>query len=118
MSYHNEFVQNLYRIVDSKDVNALAELLHPNVVFTFSNAESISGIEAVKTANTRFFAAIHSMSHAFSGIYEAGNTLICEGQVNYVRLDQSKHAAKFATILTLKDGLIHQYKIFADVSEL
>ncbi|NOH61754.1 nuclear transport factor 2 family protein [Vibrio sp. RE88] len=118
MSHHNEFVLNLYRIVDNKDVTALAELLHPNVVFTFSNAESITGLEAVKAANSQFFASIHSMSHTFAGVYEANGILICDGQVNYVRLDGSLHSAKFATILALKDGLIHQYKIFADISEL
>lgn len=58
------------------------------------------------------------MMHTFSGIYVNDDTVACEGQVDYVRLNGSSYAAKFATFLSFKQGLIHQYKIFADVSEL
>ncbi len=58
------------------------------------------------------------MTHTFSGIHVNDDTAVREGQVDYVRLNGSAHAAKFATFLSFKQGLIHKYKIFADVSEL
>ncbi|EEX34312.1 MULTISPECIES: nuclear transport factor 2 family protein [Vibrio] len=118
MSHYSDFIRTLYQIVDNKDARALAELLHPDVMFTFSNAETVSGVNAVTAINAQFFASIQTMNHTFAGMYEVGDTLVCEGQVDYIRLDGSAYDAKFATILTLKDGLIYQYKIFADVSGL
>ena len=118
MSDYQEFIKNLYRIVDNKDAEALVALLHDEVKFTFGNADTVTGKEAVKTGNIQFFETITSMSHSFDGIYKQDNTLICDGTVNYVRLDGSHFEAKFATILTLKNGLIYDYKIFADISGL
>jgi hypothetical protein len=87
-------------------------------VFVCSNAEEVIGINNVVDVNTAFFSSIKSMSYNFSGIYESGKTLVCDRRVDYVRLDGSKHHAKFATILILKDSLIFEYKIFAHLSGL
>ncbi len=118
MSSLIEQTKNLYQIVDQKDVHALVALLHDEVSFHFSNADPVVGKLAVEQVNAGFFASIESMSHSFSGIHVFGDTVACEGQVDYVRLSGTHHSAKFATFLTFKDGLIHQYKIFADVSGL
>lgn len=113
-----EQTKNLYRIVDQKDVHALLPLLHEEVSFQFANASPIVGKTAVEAANAAFFSSIESMSHTFSGIHVFGDTVACEGQVDYVRLMGTSYSAKFATFLYFKDGLIHEYKIFADISGL
>ncbi|MBE8576241.1 nuclear transport factor 2 family protein [Vibrio sp. OPT18] len=113
-----EQTKHLYQIVDQKDAHALMALLHDDVSFHFSNAAPVVGKPAVEAVNAAFFGSIESMTHTFSGIYVNDDTVACEGQVDYVRLNGSAYAAKFATFLSFKQGLIHQYKIFADVSEL
>ncbi|MDN3613273.1 nuclear transport factor 2 family protein [Vibrio gallaecicus] len=118
MSLLIEQTKYLYQVVDQKDVHALMALLHDDVSFHFSNAEPVVGKPAVEAVNAAFFASIKSMTHTFSGIYVNEDTVACEGKVDYVRMNGSAHVAKFATFLSFKQGLIHQYKIFADVSEL
>ena len=118
MSNTNTLITELYAIVDQRDAQALSTMLHPNVSFHFSNAEPIRGKDLTTAANAQFFASITSMKHTFTAVYECGETIVCEGQVDYIRLDGTSYDAKFATILTLNEGLIEQYKIFANVSGL
>lgn len=118
MTLSSDFIQDLYQAVDAKDIHALANMLHPNVSFIFSNSEPVIGIDDVKAINEQFFASIQSMSHTFFGTFQDDNHLICDGKVDYVRLDGTRHSAKFATVLRLQDGLIHEYKIYADLSGL
>ncbi|MBN3495715.1 nuclear transport factor 2 family protein [Vibrio neptunius] len=118
MTTYRNFVRTLYNVVDAKDTQALAELLHPDVSFVFSNSDPIKGIENVLAINAQFFTTIHSMTHSFYGIYEDGDDLMCDGQVSYIRLDGTPYKANFATVLRLQDGLIREYKIYADLSEL
>ncbi|EAS44272.1 nuclear transport factor 2 family protein [Photobacterium profundum] len=112
------FTKTLYKIVDSRDVTALSEMLHQDVVFRFSNAEPVEGKSAVVDVNRQFFDSITGMSHTFEGFWNQDDVIICNGQVNYVRKDGSQHSAKFATFLIIKDGLVVDYKIYADVSQL
>ncbi|OEE90220.1 hypothetical protein A1OQ_10760 [Enterovibrio norvegicus FF-162] len=42
----------------------------------------------------------------------------CFGTVDYVRLDGSEHSAVFSTFLDVKNGLIADYLVFADLSSL
>ncbi|OMH33875.1 nuclear transport factor 2 family protein [Motiliproteus sp. MSK22-1] len=113
-----EYINKLYRIVDDKNANALSGFLADNVRFVFANADPITGKEAVIAANEGFFASISSMSHTIENVWAAGEDLICDGQVQYTRLDNSHHSATFATILKVKDDRITDYRIYADVSGL
>ncbi|MEZ9232234.1 nuclear transport factor 2 family protein [Vibrio amylolyticus] len=118
MNNSMEFVKTLYQIVDSRDAASLSKLLHPDVRFRFSNAEELKGKGPVVAVNQQFFDSIAKMAHTFDGIWQQGEVIICNGEVNYVRKDNSTCSAKFATFLSLKEGLIVDYKIYADVSQL
>ena len=118
MSNVQEYMNALYQIVDRRDTEALAELLHDDICFRFGNADPVSGKSAVKDINLQFFQSISSMSHTIYGYWQDESEYICNGQVNYVRLDGSHFSAQFATILSVQDGLITDYRIYADLSEL
>ncbi len=112
-----EQTKHLYQIVDQKDVHAL--IWHCMMTCrSFSNAAPVVGkpaVEAVKYSvlwinwinDTYVFWDLRKRWYGCDVV-----------RVDYVRLNGSAHAAKFATFLSFKQGLIHQYKIFADVSEL
>lgn len=113
-----QFVKSLYTSVDRKDLKGLASKLDDNVCFKFSNHDAVNGIEDVLQANESFFSSISSMRHTLNGIWQQDDTLICNGQVHYVRLDGTEHSAEFATVLTMRNEKIVNYLIYADVSEL
>ena len=113
-----QFVKSLYANVDSKNLNGLAGMLDEEVRFKFANHDAVNGMEDTLQANEGFFSSINSMRHSFNGIWQQGDTIICNGQVHYVRLNGSECSAEFATILTIRNEKITNYLIYADVSEL
>lgn len=112
------YARNLYRIVDSLDLKALADLLDDNVRFYFANADAVIGKEPVVNLNHAFFESIQSMSHTLRLIAKNGNNIIIDGTVTYIRKDGTTHSITFATILEVINGLITDYRIYADTSEL
>lgn len=113
-----EFVKNLYKSVDARSVGALSKFLAEDVHFRFANAQALQGKTAVLAANESFFQSIARMSHQIEQVWQQGDDLICNGLVNYTRLNGSQFSVPFATILKLRDERIVNYQIYADVSSL
>jgi len=111
-------IENLYKAVDDRNVEKLSEYLSDNVRFRIANFDVVHGKPDVLAANKSFFESISSMSHTLGTILSKGNTVVCDGVVNYVRKDGSPHSAHFATILKLQNGLIEDYFVYADISDL
>ncbi|RCK29757.1 nuclear transport factor 2 family protein [Thalassospira lucentensis] len=112
-------VKDLYRnAVDRKDVRKLATYLSDNVNFRICNHAPVVGKEQVLAANQTFFDSIASMTHQIDGIYADGDTTICNGSVDYLRLDGSGHSAFFSTTLRFENNQIVDYLVFADISGL
>ncbi|SDE50046.1 nuclear transport factor 2 family protein [Kordiimonas lacus] len=113
------FITDLYKnAVDGMDTAQLAPFLAEDVRFRIGNHDPVKGKKAVLDANHAFFCSIGSMAHTIDNIWPHGDDIICNGTVDYVRLDGSAHSATFATVLTLKDGEISDYLVYADLSQL
>ncbi|EPJ49656.1 MAG: hypothetical protein OFPI_23700 [Osedax symbiont Rs2] len=113
-----QFISDLYTAVDNKDLNYLEQVIGDKVRFRIGNYPLIDNKVAVLDANRQFFSSIHSMSHRIDKISQSSNALWCNGSVDYVRLDGSKHSANFATQLTIEQQKIVDYLVYADLSEL
>ena len=113
-----QFIGNLYTAVDNKDLDYLEAVLADKVKFRIGNYPLIDHKDAALEANRQFFNSIHSMSHSISKISHNSNDLWCSGSVEYVRLDGSEHRANFATQLTINQGKIADYLVYADLSGL
>jgi catechol 2,3-dioxygenase-like lactoylglutathione lyase family enzyme len=112
------FIRQLYREVDAKNIDFLAESLNSEVNFRIGENPMLTDKESVLIANKGFFASIHSMKHQLDAIWVDGNQVGGYGQVDYVRLDGSEHSAKFSTALTIINNKIKDYFVFADLSQL
>lgn len=114
----NEYVKALYQAVDNKDVDYLDTVLSEQVNFRIGNNATITDKATALAANAQFFSSIESMSHTIDNVWEQGQDIICNGTVDYVRLDGTPHTAYFSTVLTVTDQLIKDYFVYADLSQL
>ena len=113
-----QFMQDLYKAVDSKDLDFLNQHLSENIKFRIANSPTIDDKQLALDANKNFFSSIESMAHTLDKIIVQGENLVCYGTVNYARLNGSKYSAYFSTFLTIVNDQIEDYLVFADVSDL
>ncbi|MCC2605224.1 VOC family protein [Planctobacterium marinum] len=112
-----DLVQDLYkRAVDGKNVAHLSTLLSENVRFRLGNFPPVIGKHEVLESNRSFFSSIKSMAHTIDNVWTDDDQVICNGIVDYVRLNGTDHSAFFSTVLTIEDGKITDYLVYADLS--
>ena len=120
----NALVNNLYQAVDNKDVDYLDRHLANKVRFRIGNHPALTNKSEILSANQSFFSSITSMKHSIDRIVHQHEPtsdtthISCHGTVDYVRLDESEHSAVFSTSLSVQNGEIVDYLVFADLSGL
>ncbi|NMH66514.1 nuclear transport factor 2 family protein [Shewanella salipaludis] len=115
---NTKLIKTLYQAVDNKSLTALADFLADNVRFQIGNYAAITGKNAVLDANHSFFSSITSMAHQITSIWESGDDVLCNGHVDYTRLDGSGLSIPFATVLKIDADKIVDYQVYVDVSPL
>ncbi len=112
--------QRLFAAVDARDAAAFVDLLTPDAQFTFGNAPTVVGAEAIGIAAGQFFAAIascrHRLRHTLTGTGSAA--IACEGIVTYMRHDSSSISVPFANVFELRGEKIAAYRVYIDNSQL
>lgn len=115
---HRNLIAGLYQAVDALDAEGVGSFVAADVLFRLGNFDPLQGRQQVVDANAAFFGTISAMQHTISGIWSDADTVICSGEVHYTRKDNSTLSVPFATVLTLKNSLISDYRVFVDVSPL
>jgi len=111
-------LQDLFRTIDLKDSARFVRFLASDATFRFGNAPAITGHAAIEQAVAGFFASLQSLSHRMIATWERGDSLALQGEVTYTRHDGSQVTLPFANVFRLRDGLISEYLIYADVAPL
>lgn len=111
-------LDQLFAAIDSKDSQAFVGFLTDNAIFRFGSAPPIAGRSAIAVGVTAFFDSIAGCRHSIDRVMADGDTLACEGDVTYTRLDGSTVTVPFVDVFELNDSLISEYKIYIDVSPL
>ena len=76
----------------------------------------IAGRVAIRDALTKFFAAIDSVSHAFTSQLRVDDTLFIEQMVTYTRRDGGAVVLPAASVFELMDGKADRMQMYIDVS--
>mgnify|MGYP000132639287 FL=1 len=111
-------IKTLYQAVDDKNLTALADFLADNVRFQIGNYDAITGKNAALEANHSFFSSITSMAHQITNVWDNSDHLLCNGHVDYIRLDGSGLSIPFATVLKIDADKIVDYQVYVGVSPL
>ena len=111
-------VKDLFNSIDTKNTQDFIGFMTEDCVFQFGNAPAIKGKSEIEKIIDVFFGSIEGISHEITRSLQAGDALICHGLVTYTRLDKSTLTVPFANILYLNEGLISQYLIYVNNSEL
>jgi ketosteroid isomerase-like protein len=108
----------MFATIDAFDVDAFLTFLSPDCEFRFGNAPSIYGHEPIRGMLEGFFAAIKGMRHNELEAWVHPDATMCTGKVTYVRHNGTELTVPFAVVFRLDHGLVRQYLIFVDNSQL
>lgn len=111
-------VRDLLTTVDRRDATAFVEFLAPDARFYFGNAEAVVGRRNIQTSVSQFFDAIASLSHEVERVWSTPESVACNGEVDYLRLDGQKVRLPFAVALGLGPNGIGDYRIYMDTTPL
>jgi ketosteroid isomerase-like protein len=114
----DEWIRDLFRTIDNRDIRGFLEFLSPEVVFRFGNAEPVRGKRAVAETARGLFQALAAIHHEVLESWQAPGARICHGRVTYTRKDASTLSVPFANIFKMDAGRVREYLVYADVSAL
>ncbi|GGK91537.1 hypothetical protein Sme01_53900 [Sphaerisporangium melleum] len=115
----DEVVRRVFQMVDTSDADAFGRLLADDATFVFGNAEPLIGRATIVAGLRDFYATIGGLRHRIIRNWQVDADIIAETEVTYRRLDGKDVSAVAVSIWhTRDDGLITDYRIFADLAPI
>jgi len=102
--------------IDSFDPDKFVAHLTPDAKFRFANGDPVTGREAVKEAVAGFFSSIDGLTHHILNVYESGETVIAQIDVEYRRKDGKSVTVPNVDILVFDGDLVRDWQIYIDVT--
>jgi ketosteroid isomerase-like protein len=115
---NRDWWERLFSAIDSGNAAQFVESLTPDAQFRFANAPATIGRQNIRIAVSAFFEAIKSSKHRLLEMWNANESVGCEGEVTYTRLDGSVVTIPFANVFKLRGEKIASYHIYIDNSSL
>ena len=108
----------LFESVDAKRTADFLSFLTDDALFRYGSNPAATGRIAIGTAVEQFFASIRSCSHRLTRFWEDRSSVVCQGEVQYVRLDGRSVTLPFCNVFELRDEKISRYEIYIDPTPL
>jgi ketosteroid isomerase-like protein len=106
----------IFADIDAFDPDKFVARLTPDAKFRFGNADPVTGRAAVKEGVTGFFSTIDGLTHHILNVYEFGDTVIVQIDVEYLRKDGKSVTVPNADILVFDGDLVRDWQIYIDVT--
>ncbi|MBC6999823.1 nuclear transport factor 2 family protein [Cytophaga sp. FL35] len=118
MKREYKHLDSLTDALDSKDTERVLSFLTEDCLFQAGNTPVVKGKKQIGEVFNSFFPQVSSISHQITDVFEFCNTLVHMGIVVYTRLDGSRLKVPFCDIFKVQNGLINEYYIYIDWSNL
>lgn len=115
---YKDLVSAAYQSIDSADAAKFASFITPDGIFRFANVPAVKGNKAIEEFIAGFFKSLKGISHSNLESWSVEDVVFVNGNVKYTRHNNTSLEAPFSCTWKMKDGLIHEYLIFIDASEL
>ena len=109
-----ELVERLFRSGASLD--DYASFFAEDALYRFANAPIIRGRQAIRDAAANFRQRVRGVSHAMKGLWEAGDTVVCEMEMTYTRLDGTQVIVPCCDVFRVNAETIQEMRIYIDAT--
>jgi hypothetical protein len=117
------WVRGFFAAIDTMDVPAFGRAFTPDGRFRFANGDVVVGPKQIEQSLAGFYGTIAGLQHEILGIWSGrwaeGDVKSVECGVTYTRNDGSICGPiPVTTTIRMRGALIHDYRIFMDISPL
>lgn len=109
---------NVFGALDAKDADAFAGFLTEDAVFRYGSQSPVEGRAAIRDFVAAFLGGLHALSHRVINKWQHEQTLICQGEATYAKLDGNKVTVPFVNVLGLREDKIRDYLVYVDPTPL
>jgi ketosteroid isomerase-like protein len=102
--------------IDSFDPDKFVAHLTPDVRFRFGNADPLTGQGAVREGVAGFFTTIDGLTHHILNVWEVGDTVIAQVDVEYRRKDGKSVTVPNLDVLHYEGDLVKDWQIYIDLA--
>lgn len=115
---YKALVSKVYQSIDSADAAKFASFIAPSGIFRFANIPAVKGNKAIQAFVADFFKSLNGIRHSDLESWSLEDVIFVNGTVKYTRHNDTLLELPFSCTWKMKDGLIDEYLIFIDASEL
>ena len=109
-------VAPIFADIDGMDAGKFISHLTPDVRFRFANADPALGRAAVKEGVEGFWASIDGLTHHILNMYEVGDTVVAQIDVEYRRKDGKSVTVPNCDVLVFDGDLVRDWQIYIDLA--
>ena len=111
-------ISELFSAIDRKDADAFVSHLTEDAVFRYGSQEPVQGRDAVRDYVVGFLGSVRALRHRPMDTWEGDDSLVCEGEVTYMRHDGSEVTIPFTNIFRLEGDKVRDYHVYIDPTPL
>lgn len=112
-----EWVSAFTAAIDTRDVEQLVPFFSSEASFTYGNNPPMQGHDGIRGGITAFYAGIAGIAHTVPFQHRpSDDVLAVEFVTTYTRLDGATVTLPGLGIVEFADGLIRDYRVYADVT--
>ena len=109
-------VAQAFADIDAFNPEKFVAHLTPDAKFRFANGDPVMGRVAIAAAVGGFFSTIDGLKHHIRNVWEFGDTVIVQIDVEYFRKDGKSVITPNADILIYDGDLVRDWQIYIDVA--
>ncbi len=112
------WARRFFGTIDAMDSPGFAAFFTEGGSFKMGNAPAYVGRQAIEEFVRGFFAALQSLGHNITGLWEGPGTFFSEGIVTYVTQDGQEISLPYLGIMEFDGELIANYRAYVDPAPL
>jgi ketosteroid isomerase-like protein len=113
-----EYIRDYFAEVDRMNPDGLLAWYTENASFRFANQEPAQAKEAIGKLLESFYGTIRSMRHRPLGIWHDADSGAMEAIVHFELPDRREVDLPAVSVLRVRDGLVHDFRLVMDASPL
>jgi ketosteroid isomerase-like protein len=112
------WVDALFRTIDGMDADGFVSYLTEDAKFRYGNLPEVAGRDKIREAAAALFETVQRLEHRLLAVWTHPDSVICQGEVTYLRKDGGRITLPFMNLFMMKDGRIDRYLVYVDAGPL